>query len=74
MKKVKLIEHLEHCIDYEENWKGSRDYEGDFSYDQYDLDAREGRGRAEGYNEGYCKAMREVIALLKKEKEMNNEI
>ena len=67
MKHDKLIKHLEHCMDYEENWKGTRYDTDHFSYDQYDLEAREGRGHSEGYIEGYCKAMNEVIILLKKE-------
>ena len=64
----KIIKHLEHCIDYEENYKAGTDYDNGFGYDQYDLEAREGRGHAEGYTKGYCTAMNEVITLLKKEK------
>jgi hypothetical protein len=66
----KIIKYLEHCIEstiYEENYKAGIYYDNGFGYDQYDLQAREGKGHSEGYAKGYCKAMNEVIALLKKE-------
>jgi|3_EtaG_2_1085321.scaffolds.fasta_scaffold25886_4 hypothetical protein len=74
MKHAKLIKHLEHCIDYEENWKGTYEDQVGQWFDKWDQGDCEAQGHSTGYSEGYCKAMDEVIALLKKEKEVSNEV
>ena len=68
MELDKIIKYLEGIVEKEEwTFTSYAEQKGQW-YDKWEQGDREAQGYSEGHSEGYCKAMSEVITLLKKEK------
>jgi len=66
MKHAKLIKYLEDMIGYEAYSPDYEEQQGQW-FDKWEQSDCEAQGHSVGYSKGYCKALEEVIALLKKE-------
>ena len=67
MELDKIIKYLEGIVEHEEwTFTSYAEQKGQW-YDKWEQGDCEAQGHSIGYSEGYCKAMEEVIALLKKE-------
>ena len=65
----KIIKYLEEIVEHEEwTFTSHAEQKGQW-YDKWEQGDREAQGYSEGHSDGYCKAMNEVIELLKKEKQ-----
>ena len=73
MSKKAVNETLNHILRELERmsyevWANNDEFKSSQWYDKWEQGDREAQGYSEGHSEGYCKAMNEVITLLKKEK------